>query len=101
MLRTGAMQNFMMITCRDHYKVSCLVIFPSQYLIHSLLDAYATCALFISRNETNATFVARHVIEKAQLLMEERMPIPPIDILARTQALLLYQIILISSGDVR
>lgn len=39
-------------------------------------------------------------MERLQVLWESPLPVPPIEALARAQALMLYLIILISAGDV-
>ncbi|KAF2644689.1 hypothetical protein P280DRAFT_495888 [Massarina eburnea CBS 473.64] len=67
----------------------------------SVQDAYAACALAMARTETNATFIARHITERAYELVDQPQPVTPVDILARAHALILYQIILICSNDIR
>ncbi|KAF1959609.1 hypothetical protein CC80DRAFT_514107 [Byssothecium circinans] len=72
-----------------------------DFMPRSLQDAYAACALAMARTETNATFIARHVTERAHELIEQDLPTSPVEILARAHALVLYQIILICGGDIR
>ncbi|CAI6340200.1 unnamed protein product [Periconia digitata] len=67
----------------------------------SMADAYATCALSMSRNKSNARFIARHIAGKACELTDEAPPIQPLEVLARAHALLLYMILLLCSGDIR
>ena len=69
-------------------------------MLADCIDAIAACALFNARNDTNADFVARHVIGRAKELMDAPMPTLPMEILARNQALILYQIMITFSDDV-
>ncbi|KAF2712828.1 hypothetical protein K504DRAFT_499902 [Pleomassaria siparia CBS 279.74] len=71
------------------------------YMPRSLQDAHAACALYISRNEVNATFVARHITDHVKELLDTPVPTNSIEVLARAQALVLYQAMLVSSGDLR
>ncbi|KAF2009742.1 hypothetical protein BU24DRAFT_81470 [Aaosphaeria arxii CBS 175.79] len=64
-------------------------------------DAQAACALYISRNEINATVVARHVTERTKELLDTPITHSPTQLLARTHALLLYQIIHFFNDDIR
>jgi hypothetical protein len=77
---------------------------PSLYEEHmprSLQDAHAACALYVTRNDNNAEHVARYITSRAEELVNTALPTTPIDILARTQALMLYQIMLVFGGDIR
>ncbi|KAF2246374.1 hypothetical protein BU26DRAFT_430724 [Trematosphaeria pertusa] len=65
------------------------------------VDVYAACALYIARNDTNATFVARHIIDRAQNLIAQPCQTAPIEMLARAHALLLYNTMLVCSDDLR
>jgi hypothetical protein len=67
----------------------------------SLQDAYAACALYITRNDVNAEHVARFITSRAEELINSILPNDPTDILARAQALILYQLILMFGGDIR
>lgn len=69
-------------------------------MLADCIDAVAACALFNARNDTNADFVARHIIGRAKELMDAPMPTLPMEILAHNQALILYQIIITFSDDV-
>ncbi|PSN72091.1 hypothetical protein BS50DRAFT_569647 [Corynespora cassiicola Philippines] len=71
-----------------------------EFMPRSIQDAIAACALFNARNDTNADFVARHVIGRAKELMDAPMPTLPMEILARNQALILYQIMITFSDDI-
>ncbi|CAE7217014.1 hypothetical protein PTTW11_10901 [Pyrenophora teres f. teres] len=73
-----------------------------EHMPKSLQDAYASCALYIAKNDTNAEFVARYITSRAEeLVTATTLPISPIEILARTQALILYQTMLMFGGDIR
>jgi hypothetical protein len=67
----------------------------------SLQDAYAACALYITKNDANIEHVARFVTSRAEELVNSMLPSDPIDILARAHALILYQLMLIFGGDIR
>ena len=54
----------------------------------------------MSRNETNARFVLRHITDRAHELVEQPIPPLPAELMARAHAVLLYQIMLICSNDV-
>lgn len=62
-------------------------------------DAQACCALYLARNSTNAPFVMRTISTRASSLIVEQLPCRPLDLLARTHALLLYSIIHLFHGD--
>jgi hypothetical protein len=72
-----------------------------QHMPRSLQDAHAACALYITKNETNAEHVARFIAGRAEELVTATLPITHIELLARTQALILYQIMLVFGGDIR
>lgn len=73
-----------------------------EYMPRSLQDALASCALYNAKNDTNAEFVIRFIMSRAEeLVAATALPTTPIEILARTQALILYQIMLLFGGDVR
>jgi len=71
-----------------------------EYMPRSLEDAYASCALYITKNDTNAEFVARYITSRAEELTATNLPTTSFEILARTQALILYQIMLMFGGNV-
>lgn len=66
----------------------------------AMQDAYAACALCMAKNETNSKFVFRHIDECVQDLIATPMPTTLSDILARTHALFLYQIMRIFHGSI-
>ena len=72
-----------------------------DYMPRSLQDAHAACALYFARNEVNAVFVARHVTDRVKELLDTPVPSNSTELLALTQSVVLYQTILIFSGDVR
>jgi hypothetical protein len=72
-----------------------------EHMPRSLQDAHAACALYITKNDTNAEHVARYITSRAEELITPTLPTTQIDILARTQALILYQIMLVFGGDIR
>ncbi|RMZ71501.1 c6 zinc finger domain-containing [Pyrenophora seminiperda CCB06] len=73
-----------------------------EYMPRSIQDAYAACALYITKNDTNAEFVGRFIMSRAEeLVTASTLSTTPIEILAQTQALMLYQIMLMFGGDVR
>ncbi|EUC47386.1 hypothetical protein COCMIDRAFT_24709 [Bipolaris oryzae ATCC 44560] len=63
-------------------------------------DAHATCALYITKNEINAERVTYHIRSRVEELIKETVPETPIEILARTQAIMLYQLMLVFGGDI-
>jgi hypothetical protein len=67
----------------------------------SQIDAYAACSLYQAKNSTNSKFVFRCIEQRVAELLSSAMPSRPLEILARIQALIIYQIIRIFDGDVR
>jgi hypothetical protein len=72
-----------------------------EYMPRSLQDAHAACALYSSRNDVNGTFVARHITDHLKDLLDTPIPSNSTELLARVQALVLYQAMLVFSGDIR
>lgn len=66
----------------------------------SIQDVSASCALYIAKNAVNAPVIMRCIEAKVNHLLASPVPSTPLDILARTQALLLYQIIRLFDGDI-
>ncbi|KAL7924856.1 hypothetical protein ACQKWADRAFT_260018 [Trichoderma austrokoningii] len=66
----------------------------------SMQDAHASCALYLAKNRANAQVIFRCIESRVQDLLCEPLPTTPIDSLAHTQALLLYQIIRLFDGDI-
>lgn len=65
-------------------------------------DALSVCALYAAKNKQNERFVWRFITQKAHELANRTMPFhSPMDLLASTQALMIYQIIRLFDGDIR
>ncbi|KAL4886859.1 hypothetical protein BJY04DRAFT_212830 [Aspergillus karnatakaensis] len=62
-------------------------------------DAYACCALFITKNSINAAMVTSHVNSRHQEIVLAHLPTSREDLLAHTHALLLYQIMQVFDPD--
>ncbi|OHW95914.1 C6 zinc finger domain-containing protein [Colletotrichum incanum] len=76
---------------------------PYLYRAHmpkEMQDAQACCALYIAKNSTNAPFVLRTIQARAHELLSSPIPKDRLNILARLQAALLYQIIRLFDGDI-
>ena len=63
-------------------------------------DAYAACAMYIAKNSVNSRMILRAIDKSVKELLKSPQSTIPIEILARTQSLLLYQIIRLFDGDV-
>ncbi|KAK4173936.1 hypothetical protein QBC36DRAFT_334822 [Triangularia setosa] len=60
----------------------------------SMQDAYSSCALHLSKNLTNAEIITRNIESRITTLLSSPLPLSsPVDLLARVQSLLLYQIL--------
>jgi hypothetical protein len=66
-----------------------------------LADAYATCAMYMAKNDVNKLMIFRAIERSAAELIKSLQSTVPIEVLARAQSLLLYQIIRLYDGDVR
>ncbi|PTB41771.1 uncharacterized protein TrAFT101_009614 [Trichoderma asperellum] len=66
----------------------------------SMQDAHASCALYLAKNRANAPVILRCIESRVEDLLCEPLPTTPMDSLAHTQALLLYQIIRLFDGDI-
>jgi hypothetical protein len=86
---------------KDNSTMWCHPLLYEEDMPRSLQDAHAACALYIAKNDANSMFVSRHISERALELSSAPLPSLPIEVLARTQALLLYLIMLLFSGDIR
>ncbi|KAL2822791.1 hypothetical protein BDW59DRAFT_173722 [Aspergillus cavernicola] len=62
-------------------------------------DAYACCALYITKTPINAPMVTTHIHYRHQALLLSPLPTSPPDLLAYTHALILYQIMHIFDPD--
>ncbi|KAK3324041.1 hypothetical protein B0T19DRAFT_427564 [Cercophora scortea] len=67
----------------------------------SMQDAYSSCALYMAKNPANAHVIHRSVESRVQDLISTPIPLTPLEVLARTHALLLYQILRLFSDDLR
>ncbi|KAH9877108.1 hypothetical protein IAQ61_002471 [Plenodomus lingam] len=70
-----------------------------DYMPRSMQDVHASCALYITRNGRNSTIVFQHIRSRLGELMATPIPSAPVDLLARAQALMLYQVMLVFGGD--
>lgn len=68
---------------------------------YSPSDAFSSCALWMAKNPVNAEVILRSIESRVQELIASPMPRDPLETIARTQALLFYQIIRVFDGDVR
>ncbi|KAK4194615.1 hypothetical protein QBC40DRAFT_290408 [Triangularia verruculosa] len=59
----------------------------------SMQDAYSSCALHLSKNPVNTEIITRNIETRITALLSTPLPIAPVELLARVQSLLLYQII--------
>ncbi len=77
---------------------------PSLYrdsMPRSMQDAYASCALYLAKNQLNSPIILRSIEAKVDDLLTSPEPTTAFETLARTQALLLYHIIRVFDGDIR
>lgn len=54
----------------------------------------------MAKTDSNRTFIARHMIDRAKELIDSPAPAAPIELVARAHAMILYLIIFVFSGDV-
>jgi hypothetical protein len=74
----------------------------TEHLPPVISDALSACALYSRKNSENELFVFGDISRKAKDLAEMQRPfLSPVDLLASTQALLLYQIMRLFDGDIR
>ncbi|KAF6834180.1 hypothetical protein CMUS01_06253 [Colletotrichum musicola] len=76
---------------------------PLLYRAHmprEMQDAQACCALYMAKNQYNAPIILRTIQARAHELLASPLPKTRLDILARLQAILLYQIIRLFDGDI-
>ncbi|KAL4971033.1 Zn(II)2Cys6 transcription factor domain-containing protein [Aspergillus stella-maris] len=62
-------------------------------------DAYACCALYITKNTINAPIITSHIHSRLQEITLSSIPTSPPDLLAHTHALLLYTIMHLFDTD--
>lgn len=67
----------------------------------SLQDAHGACALYLSRNDSNHDFIARHIAARVEDLIACPVSHEPAEVLAQAHATMLYQAMLIFGGDNR
>lgn len=93
------------IICLGPCKVSTASDTPAQQQSPSPTDsppdAHACCGLYTAKNKTNAAIILRTIEFRTQELVSSALPTTRLELLARTQALLLYQIIRLFDGDIR
>ncbi|KAH7380027.1 hypothetical protein BKA66DRAFT_370350, partial [Pyrenochaeta sp. MPI-SDFR-AT-0127] len=70
-----------------------------EFMPRSIQDAHAACALHITKNEYNAEHVTRYITNRVEELAVSTLPTAPAELLARAHALMLYQTMLVFSGD--
>lgn len=74
----------------------------TEHLPPVISDALSACALYSGKNSENDLFVFGDISQKAKDLAEMQPAfLSPVDVLASTQALLLYQIMRLFDGDIR
>lgn len=66
----------------------------------SMQDAQACCALYLAKNHINGPVILRTICSRASELVAEPLASTVFDLLAQTQALLLYTIIRLLDGDI-
>ncbi|KAJ5105305.1 hypothetical protein NUU61_002652 [Penicillium alfredii] len=64
-------------------------------------DAYTCCSLHLNKNEMNAPVVMSILESRTRDLLSSPIPTSPLDILARTQAIILYKIMHLFDGNTR
>jgi len=67
----------------------------------SIEDAHAACALYMAKNADNSQIIMRSIENRVQRLVSKPMPSEPLELLARTHALILYQIMRLFDQDMR
>ncbi len=72
-----------------------------DFMPRSLQDAYAGCALYITRNSTNTEHVTRYITTHVGDVITSAFPSEHIEILARAHALMLYQIMFVFGDEMR
>ncbi|GKT99825.1 hypothetical protein FLAG1_09837 [Fusarium langsethiae] len=66
----------------------------------SLQDAHSSCALYMAKNRVNSPIIFRSIESRVNDLLAAPAPTTPLECLAHTQALILYQIIRLYDGDI-
>ncbi|KAK9368231.1 transcription factor gsfR2 [Lipomyces kononenkoae] len=109
--------TFAAISSRLQFSIEQIVVTPRQMVLEnqtpwchprlyidfmprSMQDALACCALYLAKNHINAQIIFSIIEAKVTDLLAAPEPITAIELLARTQALILYQIIRLFDGDI-
>ncbi|KAI1826987.1 hypothetical protein F4861DRAFT_463769 [Xylaria intraflava] len=74
-----------------------------DYMPQCILSVFSTCVLYASRTPENTAMVIKALSHNARELVDNesrRVTLPPVEKLARAQALFLYQMIRLFDGDV-
>ncbi|KAI1069748.1 hypothetical protein LB507_008324 [Fusarium sp. FIESC RH6] len=66
----------------------------------SMQDAHSSCALYMAKNHVNSPIIFRSMESRVNDLLAAPAPVTPLECLAHTQALILYQIIRLYDGDI-
>ncbi|RGP70163.1 c6 finger domain-containing [Fusarium longipes] len=66
----------------------------------SLQDAHSSCALYMAKNRVNSPVIFRSIESRVNDLLAAPAPVTPLECLAHTQSLILYQIIRLYDGDI-
>ncbi|KAK4188721.1 hypothetical protein QBC35DRAFT_495403 [Podospora australis] len=68
----------------------------------SMQDAYSSCALYIAKNPINSEIIFRNIDSRVKELVDSPIPVEDVrELLARVQALMLYQIMRVLDVDYR
>ncbi|KAK0672567.1 hypothetical protein QBC41DRAFT_380540 [Cercophora samala] len=71
-----------------------------HHMPQSMQDAYSSCALHLSKNALNTEIITRNIESRIATLLSTPLPLSsPVDLLARVQSLLLYQIIRVQDNS--
>ncbi|KAJ6096629.1 hypothetical protein N7486_007375 [Penicillium sp. IBT 16267x] len=72
-----------------------------NYMPRAMQDAFACCALYMSKNETNAAVIMALFDARIIDLISTPEPTTTVELLARVHALILYQVMRLFDGDIR
>ncbi len=78
-----------------------VLIYPEHVVADTDPDAISSAALYMAKNDVNADVIHHCVESRVQDILSSPMPTSPHDILARTHALLIYQILRLFDPDIR
>ena len=79
----------------------CHTLLYEMDMPRSMQDCFATCALYVLKNEKTATQIWRLIDLRVDELLSTPPPATALELLSRTQALLLYQIMRAFEGSLR